>query len=117
VDHAGQAGLEPEIEQKQWTQSEREDRWLQIIQPESADGDAVLVHNDVAMYVARLGRGRGLELRIGDGRGGYLYVIDGNVAANGEHLTTGDAARITGSGELIVEADAVSELLLVDTPL
>ncbi len=109
-------GLEPEIEQKQWSQADREDRWLQILQPEASDGDAVMVHNDVSMYVSRLSAGTQIEHEIGDGRGGYFYVIDGAVDVNGETMSKGDAAKITGSGSLVVMANAISELILVDTP-
>ena len=36
---------------------------------------------------------------------------------NGETLHTGDAAKVVGAGALVVRASAMSELLLVDTPL
>lgn len=110
-------GLEPEIEQKQWTQADREDRWLQILQPETSSGDAVMVHNDVSMYVARLSPGAKLEHQIAADRGGYLYVIDGAIELNGESMSKGDAAKITAAGTLTATASAASELLLVDTPL
>ena len=109
--------LEPSIEQKQWSQADREDRLLRILQPESIDGGAVSVHQDVSMYVARLNLGAELEHAFTEGRGGYLYLIDGAAEVNGEALAKGDAAKILGPGALRVKATATSELLFVDTPL
>ena len=110
-------GLEPSVEQKQWTQPDREDVLLQILQPESLEGDALTVHQDASMYVSRLNRGVQIEHEFGGERGGYFYLIDGAAAVNGEALTRGDAAKVVGSGLLRVIASETSELILVDTPL
>jgi redox-sensitive bicupin YhaK (pirin superfamily) len=110
-------GLEPSLEQKQWTEADRHNRLLQILQPEASDGDAVSVHQDVSMYVSRLDTDASVEHMITEGRGGYFYLISGEVEMNDEALHSGDAAKIVGAGALTVQATAMSELLLVDTPL
>jgi redox-sensitive bicupin YhaK (pirin superfamily) len=56
------------------------------------------------------------EPRVRPGRGGYLYVIDGRVALDGDGLSTGDAAKITGPLELALSTDAAAELILIDVP-
>ena len=85
--------------------------------PEGTDGTGVTVHQDASMYVSRLDSSVTVEHVFGDGRGGYFYLIEGDVELNGDRLTTGDAAKILGDGLLRVLAQAPSELLLVDTPL
>lgn len=110
-------GLQPSVEQRQYTAEDRAGRWLRILKPWDADGDGVRVHQDVEMFVSRLGAGEALEHVFGDSRGGYFYVINGDVTLNDEQLTTGDAAKVLGAGRIDVRADAQSELLLVDTPL
>jgi redox-sensitive bicupin YhaK (pirin superfamily) len=110
-------GLEPAVEQKQWTQADRENRLLQILQPESFEGDAITVHQDASMYVSRLSPGGQVEQAFGDSRGGYLYLIEGAADANGEQLARGDAAKILGAGTLRIAAVETAELLLIDTPL
>jgi redox-sensitive bicupin YhaK (pirin superfamily) len=110
-------GLEPAAEQRQWTESDRHNCLLQILQPERIGGDALIVHQDASMYVSRLDAGVPVEHIIGPGRGGYFYVIDGKTNLNGESLSRGDAAKIFGAGTLRVEATSLSELLLIDTPL
>lgn len=109
--------LEPSLDQKQYTQEDRHNRLLQILRPIDSDGEGVTVHQDVRMFVARLDPDVRVEHEFTEGRGGYLYLIDGEATVNNERLTKGDAAKITGAGAFDVQASATSELLLVDTPL
>jgi redox-sensitive bicupin YhaK (pirin superfamily) len=53
---------------------------------------------------------------IAEGRGAYLYLIDGALRVNGQHLTRGDAAYVS-VGELALGGEQESDLILVDTPL
>jgi redox-sensitive bicupin YhaK (pirin superfamily) len=110
-------GLEPSVEQKQFEERDRHNRLLQILKPMDEPGDAVSVHQDVSMYVARLDPGVEVAHEFTSGRGGYVYLIGGTADVNGERLATGDAAKVLGAGSLRVRADATCELLLVDTPL
>jgi redox-sensitive bicupin YhaK (pirin superfamily) len=110
-------GLPPSVEQRQHTVEDRHNRLLQIVRPEGTDGTGVTVHQDVGMYVSRLDPGSVIEHKFGEGRGGYFYLIEGEVELNGKRLTTGDAAKVLGEGLLRVQAQGQSELLLVDTPL
>jgi redox-sensitive bicupin YhaK (pirin superfamily) len=111
-----QRGLEPSIAQKQYTVADRTDRLLRFLKPEGADGEGLTVARDVSMYASRLSAGREERHEIGDGRGGYLYLIDGMLRVNGQHMTRGDAAYL-GAGELVFDGEQESDLILVDTPL
>lgn len=110
-------GLPPSVEQRQYTQQDRSNRLLQILRPERIAGTGVSVHQDTSMYAAHLDSGVAVEHIFGKQRGGYLYLIEGQLEVNGENLTTGDAAYINGDGLLRLRARAPTELLLVDTPL
>ena len=114
-----QRGLPPSVEQRVSTRIEdRHNRLLRILRPDGAEGDTgVTVHQDVSMYVARLDPGVAVEHTFGAGRGGYFYLIEGEIELNGERLTTGDAAKVLGGGLLRISAHATSELIFVDTPL
>ncbi len=109
--------LPPSVEQKQFTTEDRTNRLLEILRPFTSEGTGVAVHQEVWMYASRLEPGREVAHTFGQGRGGYLYVIEGDVALNGERLATGDAAKIPGAGRIELRASAATELLLVDTPL
>src|SRR2546428_123725 len=110
-------GLEPGNIQKQYAEADRTDRLLRFIKPERADGEGLDVAANVAMFASRLNTGRMVRHEFAAGRGGYLYLIEGALSANGSAMKTGDAAYVTATGTLEIAADATSELLVVDTPL
>ena len=108
-------GLTPGVEQRVFTERDRTDRWLEAIS--GAGGDAVRVHQDARVLVSRLSPGVSAEHSLGPERGGYLYVIDGAISADGTEMATGDAAQITEQPTISVAARAASELILVDVSL
>jgi hypothetical protein len=108
-------GLPPSVEQKVFTTEQRTDRLLEVISPEG--GDAVLVHKNASVHVARLNSGAEVKHAFGPDRGGYLYLIEGALVANDEKLGTGDAVKIRDESDLRLRADDTSELILVDVPL
>jgi quercetin 2,3-dioxygenase len=107
--------LTPGVEQKVFSTQDRTDRLLKVISRD--DGDAVLVHQDAHVFVSRLNPGVTVEHPLEQGRGVYLYVIEGDVEVNGEPMTTGDAAQITEEPQVRITANAASELILVDVSL
>jgi redox-sensitive bicupin YhaK (pirin superfamily) len=109
------SSLEPGVEQKIFTTGDRTGTLLKVIAPEG--GDAVKVHGDASVFVSRLEPGQSVKQEVGDGRGAYLYVIDGDVTVNGKRMTTGSAARIRDEREIEITASAGSELILVDVDL
>ncbi|MGZ4113503.1 MAG: pirin family protein [Actinomycetota bacterium] len=108
-------GLPPGVEQKVFTKDDRTDTLLKVISGD--DGDAVLVHQDADVFVSHMSAGARVEHPLRDGRGVYLYVIEGDVSVNGERMTTGDAAQITEEPSVAIEAATDSELILVDVEL
>lgn len=110
-------GLEPSVEQRQYTRADRHNRLLRIVKPEGAEGEGVTVAQDGSIYAARLDPGVTVEHAFGPGRGGYYYLIQGRAEVNGERFSSGDAAYVLAEGRFLVRAERASELLLVDTPL
>jgi redox-sensitive bicupin YhaK (pirin superfamily) len=108
-------GLAPGVEQKVFTTRDRTDRLLRVISGD--DGDAVLVHQDADVFVSHLSASARVDHALGEGRGAYLYVIEGDVSVNGERMTTGDAAQVRDERTIGIEASADSELILVDVSL
>jgi quercetin 2,3-dioxygenase len=108
-------GLEPGVEQKVFTTEDRTDRLLRAISGD--DGDAVLVHQDANVFVSHLTRETAVAHDLRSGRGAYLYVIDGAVIVNGQHMSTGAAAQIREEGHVEIGAVDESELILVDVGL
>ncbi len=108
-------GLQTRVQQRQYTREDRTDRWLQIMGPAGTDG--LDLAQDARALVAHLSDRGTLDHVFVPGRGGYLYVIDGRVALNGDQLRTGDAAKVTGAAELTLATDVAAELILIDVPL
>ena len=107
--------LPPEVEQKVFTREDRRGRLLRVMGPEG--GEVVRIHQDASVHVASLDAGDRVEHPIGDGRGAYVYLIDGAARFDGQAVTTGDAAKVTGQPSLAIAADGPSELILVAVPL
>lgn len=108
-------GLEPGVEQKVFTEEDRTDRLLEAIS--GGDGEVVLVHQDVHVFVSRLHPGVEVAHELGAGRGVYLYVIEGDADVVGERMTTGDAAEIWDESSISIHANALTELIAVDVAL
>lgn len=108
-------GLTPSYEQKQFTTEQRTGRLLPIASG-SDDPNAVKIHQDTTFYVSRLRAGDRISHVLKPGRLAFLYVIEGEIALNGEALKTGDQARIPDVATLDLAATAESEIILVDLP-
>jgi quercetin 2,3-dioxygenase len=108
-------GLETRVQQRQYTMVDRTDRWLQIMGPAGTDG--LDLAQDARALVAHLTEAGRLEHRFEEGRGGYLYVIDGRVEVDGHELRTGDAAKVTSATDLTLGTNVAAELILIDVPL
>ena len=108
-------GLEPGVEQRVFSREDRTDRLLKAISGDG--GEAVKVHQDAHVYLSRLNPGVEVEHPLPEGRGVYLYVIEGDVAVNGEPMATGDAAQIGDGSTIHIGAKGLSELILVDVAL
>jgi redox-sensitive bicupin YhaK (pirin superfamily) len=107
--------LPPAIQQRQFLKEQRTGRLLQVIGPEA---DALKVHQDAAaVYVAALPSGTEVTHPLPPGRGGYLYLIEGNLTIGQDELATGDAVKIREVPELRLRATKPSELILVDVAL
>lgn len=105
-------GLPPSVEQKVFTREDRTNRLLEVIGPDGRTG-AVTVHRDASVYVSYLEAGNAVEQALQAGFGAYFFLIDGEVALNGESLTAGDAAMIWNEERLALTAVKASELILV----
>jgi redox-sensitive bicupin YhaK (pirin superfamily) len=106
---------ESSVQQRQYDAVDRTDRWLQIMGP--ADEDGLDLRQDARVLVARLTPGNRLTHSFGAGRGGYVYVLDGDAAFDGQKVSAGDAAKIGGPHQLVVTATVATELINIDLPL
>jgi redox-sensitive bicupin YhaK (pirin superfamily) len=110
-----QQGLENSVQQRQYSQADRQGRLLPIMGPAGEDG--LDLAQDARVLVGRLGAGDQARHELGEGRGGYLYVLDGELRLGDERLGGGDAAKLAGPEELEVTGVEDAELILIEVPL
>lgn len=107
--------LESMVQQRQYRQPERTNRLLQIMGPSGEDG--LDLAQDARVLVSRLTAGHGGSHTVAEGRGAYVYVIDGTVELGEDKVGTGDAAKVHGPETLDIVAADDTELIVVDTVL
>jgi quercetin 2,3-dioxygenase len=109
-------GLAPSVEQREVDRKERTNRWLPLAS--AHDPRALPLRADGAVLASYLEPGATLEHPVVEGRGLYLYVLNGGpVAVEGQRLPTLAAAEIRGEGLVTTTAEHPAELLLLDVNL
>ena len=110
-----ESGLPPSLEQRVFTREDRTNRLLRAIS--GRGGDAVLVHQDAAVYLSRLEAGASVTHELAPATGCYLYVIEGDLAVEDASLSTGDAVKVWDEPRIGLEARATTELIMVEVRL
>jgi len=109
-------GLTPGYVQRAFPREARSNALLPVAAQDGA-GDALTLHQDAEMLVAHLDAGHSVEHSFGKGRGGYLFVIDGEVEAPGHRMRRGDALLLTDEEGIRITAHEESEIVLFDVTL
>jgi len=91
---------------------------LACIASEDGRDGSMTIGRDVRVHRAKLGDGDGVSLALGEGRGAWVQVIDGEVRLGGETLRPGDGAAVTGEDVLsLTSASDSTDLLAFDVPV
>lgn len=108
--HPDENGIDPSYEQKSMNIGED----FTLVGDKDGTEGAVIIHQDVKMFVAKPSEGKEISYHFDKGRGGFLQVALGQASLNGEILKEGDGAEITDVSEIVIKADADSEIILFD---
>lgn len=106
-------GIEPSYEQKRFDEAERRNR-LRLVAARDGEDGALAIHADARIYLATLDRGRSVRPAIAPGRHAWLQVLRGGVALNGQAMSSGDGAAVSGEASLTIEAADDAEVMLFD---
>lgn len=79
-----------------------------------ADGSALPLNANAALFAGTLQAGQTITHRFGPGRVGYLVAATGSVTVNGIAAGTRDGVTIAEESEVTIVAGAETELVLVD---
>jgi quercetin 2,3-dioxygenase len=106
-------GLAPSVEQKAVEKKERTNRLLPLV---SNEHDAALpIYSDAGVYSCFLQKGYSVEHSLEEGRGVYIYVLEGDsVQVDGNVIPVLGAAQVMGAMDIHISSDGDAELLLVD---
>jgi redox-sensitive bicupin YhaK (pirin superfamily) len=108
-------GNPPRWEQKQFAPEARAGRLLPVVSSGNVPG-TLSIDQDAAIYVSGLQKGERVTHSSAPNRFGYVFVIDGAVALNGQALARGDQARVQNEQSLEIAAQTSSQLILLDLP-
>jgi redox-sensitive bicupin YhaK (pirin superfamily) len=105
--------LAPSVEHKEVKEEERTNRLLPLVSNE--DEGALPIHSDARVYSCLLREGHRVTHFLKEGRGAYLYVLEGSpVEVNGNSIPVLGAAQATGTTDMDISAKGDAELLLID---
>jgi hypothetical protein len=107
------AGLAPGYEQRHFDPDELEGRLRLLASRDGRDG-SVRIHQDSAIYGARLDGAASVTHRLASGRRAYVQVARGTLSVNGTRLSAGDGARIEHETDVVLRDGGQAEVLLFD---
>jgi quercetin 2,3-dioxygenase len=109
-------GLAPSYEQTAYDPDQMVNRLLPVVSREGGEQIA-RIHQDLTLYLSRLEPDAALTFEQEAGRRIYLFVIEGDLAVNGETaLAKRDAARITDTPKLSLTSPSGAFFMLIDLP-
>jgi redox-sensitive bicupin YhaK (pirin superfamily) len=105
--------LEPEYEQKAFSEEERRGQ-LRVIASHDGREGSVKVHQDVTLFASILGAGERVERTMDPTRHAWIQVARGSITVNDKAAEQGDGMIVTGESSLQIVGNEASELLLFD---
>jgi len=105
--------LQPEYEEKKFSDDEKRNKLRLIVSPEGSDG-SVKIHQDANIFASLLDDGQEVVHSLGEGRGAWLQVAAGSVRLNDVTLKQGDGAAVSQESKLRINAEGPAEVLLFD---
>jgi quercetin 2,3-dioxygenase len=90
---------------------------LPIVSKNLASNEVARIHQDLTIYLSDLEEGKEVAFSQEDDRRIFLFVIEGELAVNGDTtLSKRDSARITDTPGLQIAAKSNSRFMLIDLP-
>jgi hypothetical protein len=110
--------VEPRYGQTMFDANERVNALQMLVSPIDNADPGLKIHQAAWIYRTTLQSGTSLTHTLHESNNGvYVFMISGDASANGQQLTTRDAAGITNSDTLELIATADSDILLIEVPM
>ncbi|MGQ0442625.1 MAG: pirin family protein [Methylophilaceae bacterium] len=111
-----QFDLTPAYEDKIFTDAQKNNQWCLLASEDTFQG-SLKIHQNMALYAAKLSERKQLDYALKKGRCAYLHVVQGTAQINGKRLATGDAALFDDAASINIKVSYAAELLLFDLPI
>ena len=108
-------GIAPGYEQKHFDDAAKRGRLCLVASPDGAGG-SVTIHQDARIYAGLFDGDERAAQALAPGRKAYVHLVRGKLNVNGTPLEAGDAAKMTGVAEIVLEQGAAAEVLVFDLP-
>jgi redox-sensitive bicupin YhaK (pirin superfamily) len=105
-------GAKPNYAEKSFTNAPVGE--LTLIASKNGRDGSIAINQDANVLVGKFDAGHTTTYSIGEGRGVWLHVAEGEVTLNGQPLKTGDAAALTAEKAIELRATKSSQVLLFD---
>lgn len=113
--HPDREGLPPSYEERRFEDAEKRGRLRLIASPDAVD-DSVLIHQDARLYSGLFDGAEHATLNLGAGRQAYVHLVRGELEVNDQHLSGGDAAKLTDETSVRLSGGRNAEVLVFDLP-
>jgi redox-sensitive bicupin YhaK (pirin superfamily) len=110
-----QRGIAPSYEEKHFTAAQKRGQLRLIASPDGRDG-SVVIHQQATLHAGLFDAGERGSLPIGEGRRAYVHVARGTVRVNVQALTAGDALKLSGEREVVIDHGDAAEVLVFELP-
>ena len=108
-------GIAPGYEQKHFDAASKRGRLRLVASADGADG-SVTIHQDARIHAGLFDGAERASLALAAGRKAYAHLVRGSLTVNGTPLQAGDALKMTGISEVVLEKGEKAEVLLFDLP-
>lgn len=106
-------GIPPSYEEKHFDNSSKRGK-LRLVASGDAREGSVKIHADASVYAGLFADEESAKLAIKSGRRAYVHVVRGNVNVNGQDFGAGDAAKLVGVNEVVIQDGNNAEVLVFD---
>ena len=106
-------GIAPSYEQRHIPAVERRGALRLVASPDGADG-SVLINADAFLFAGLFDGTESATLTLNAERKGYVHVVRGAVAVNGQTLSGGDAALVSAESRIEITNGNDAEVLVFD---
>ena len=108
-------GIAASYEEKRFEAADKRGRLRMIASPDGAEG-SVTIHQNARVYAGLFAGAEAATLELADGRRAYVHVARGAITVDGQRLSAGDAAKVSGQSRVALTDGADAEVLAFDLP-